>query len=201
MQLETGFVQRSGHGSAFSKAGLDPLDEFLLSQSNEELLYIHRIHCVTVHFPDRECELFPVDRNAEQAPCGDHMIFRRFLTEILQRGNSAFAELDLIKHDQGAPFGDRLPAEMAQNRDEIRRADILIEGFRQRSAGLKIEISDVVVVRMAERKDRISLADLTRALNHQRLAIFALFPLGQVIINISIHYITPGCCFIVCIIA
>ena len=47
------------------------------------------------------------------------MIFRSFLTEVLQRGDSTLAELDLIENDQRIAPGDGLSAEMGQDRKKI----------------------------------------------------------------------------------
>ena len=51
------------------------------------------------------------------------MIFGSFFLEIFQRGQRSFTQLNLIKNNKCTASGNRLTADMRQDRNQISRAD------------------------------------------------------------------------------
>ena len=180
-------MQRRRHRSVLGVTSVDPLDQRLFPHREEEFLHIHRIHRAAVHLSDREGVFFAIDRYAEQTARRNDMILRCFLAKVFQRSYGTLAELHLIEHDQRPTFCDRLPADVREDRQQIRRGDVLGKGCRQGFVRLEIEVRNVVVFFLAELEYGIGLADLPRALQHQRLSILALLPAFQVIKHLSIH--------------
>ena len=91
---------------------MDSFDEILFSQGQKEFFYVHGIHRVTVYPSDRKGKFLPVHSNAEQTSGGNHVIFRGFLTEILQRSNCSLTKLDLIKDNECIASGNGLTTDM-----------------------------------------------------------------------------------------
>ena len=191
IQLERKFVQRSRHRLVIRKADLDPRDKILLAQCDQELLHIHRVHGIAIHFSDRKSIFFPIDRHAEKTACRYDMVFRRLFTKVFQRGERTLAELNLIKHDQRPAFCDRLPADMAQNRKKVSGAQIFSKRFSQNRAGLEIEIGHIIVMFSAELQYGIRLSNLSCALDHQGLAVFILMPLRKIVVDQAVHIQAP----------
>ena len=76
------------------------LHQIVLTESQHELLHVHRIKRFHIDLSDREREFCPVDRNAEQASRNDNVILRRVLTKVFERSQRSFAKLHLIEYYQ-----------------------------------------------------------------------------------------------------
>lgn len=162
-------------------------DKILFSQGKKEFLHVHGIHRVAVNFSDRESIFFSIHSCTEQTSGCDDMVFWCFLAGVLQRSHSTLTKLDLVKSDERIPSGNRLSADMGQDRKQIRRADVFIKGGCQCFACLKVEVSHIVVILPSELQDGIGLSNLTRSLDDQGLSVFTVFPLFQIFRDLSVH--------------
>ena len=175
------------HRFVCGKTTAYPFYKIRFAQGKEKLLHVHWVHRVSIHLADGKNVLFTIDGYAEQTAGSNDMVFRSFLAEVLQGSDGALAELDLVKNDERISSGDCLTADMGQNRQQVGRADAFSKSCSKCLTGLKIEIGHIIIVLTPEFQDRIGFSHLTRSLNNQRLPVLTVFPLIEIVRDLSVH--------------
>ena len=117
-----------------------------------------------IDLSDRKRKFRAIHGDTEQTAGDDDVVIRSAFAEILKRGQCSFTELHLIKYDQRFFFYDGLISDTGEDRNQIVRADVFIEGFTQLRIRLKVKVSHILIMRTSELENRIGFSDLPRPL-------------------------------------
>ena len=125
--------------------------------------------------------------DAEQRTRADNVILRRVFAKIFERGQRSGHLLHLVEDQQGL-IGINLSSRVQlQPHHQALRIQIGSEQLRHSGIGIKIDIYGIRICLPAKFLHQPCLADLTRALDNQRLAVLALLPSEQRFNGRSIH--------------
>ena len=124
---------------------------------------------------------------SQQTACCNDMIFVCFLPEVFEGVQCLGTFLDLIEDDQCFTRLNLFPADHGKKLNDALRILVRLEDRFQLIFFIKVEIGEAVIAVSSELLHQPSLANLSCAFQHHRLALFTGLPVYQILNCIALQ--------------
>ena len=127
---------------------------------------------------------------AQKASCRNNIILRIILFEVFQSKQSSFTILNLIQYDQRFVGQDALIVQGFQIGNNLDWVDIIFEEIGHIRYQVQTYLDIILVLLTAEFLQDVGLAHLPGSLEDERLVVWPVLPVYQLLGQFSFHSIS-----------